>query len=185
MAAKRTRAHLNGLLALALLVAGCGGMPEEAPVEPLPDVEAPAPAAAPAPDLELTLPLMDGGTFRTSDYRGRVVLLNFWATWCPPCREEIPDLIALHEALKDRGFEVVGIAMDLDPEVVPPFVEEFAIPYPIAYGTQETTQQIGGVLGLPVSLLIGPDGQLAGRFVGLFPVDEVRPFIEEMLADAM
>lgn len=174
----------RALLCAALLFAACTDPQLEAPVQPIPDV-APSPSGdAPTGNAELTLPLLGGGTFNTADYRGRVVLLNFWATWCPPCRQEIPDLIALRDALGDRGFEVVGISMDLDTAVVPPFVDEFDIPYPIAFGTEETTQQIGGVFGLPVSLLIDQQGQIAGRFVGLFPVDEVQPLIEEMLPPA-
>ncbi len=139
--------------------------------------------ASPSPPAFPTLPLLSGGTFSLDDYRGRMVLLNFWATWCAPCREEIPDLIALRNEFSDQGFEVIGIAMDLEGrDVVAPFAAQFGIPYPIVLGTQEAADAVGGILGLPTSLLLDADGNLVRRFSGLFPTDEVRPFLRESLA---
>jgi thiol-disulfide isomerase/thioredoxin len=117
-----------------------------------------------APDF--TLPTLDGQDLRLSSYRGKVVLLDFWATWCDPCREEIPHLIELQKTYGDRGLQVIGISMDDSPEPVRPFYQQFHMNYPVVIGTAKTGELYGGILGLPTAFLIGRDGRIDAKLTG-------------------
>jgi thiol-disulfide isomerase/thioredoxin len=130
----------------------------------------------------VALPTLDGDTLELSSLRGRYVLVNFWATWCPPCRAETPDLIALHRAFEPRGLSVVGISVDLEgPDVVRAFADEYGIPYPILLGGESATEAFGGAFGLPTSFLLNPDGEVVGRFPGVFPAEAMREEFEALL----
>lgn len=174
--------------------AGLLGCAEPDPAEPAPTL---LPSTLPAdtpPDFlglqavtqqeapDVTLPLLSGDSLRLRDLRGQVVLVNFWATWCPPCRAEIPDLKALHAELHARGLTVVGIALDEQgADVVQPFVDEFAIPYPIALDDGTAADAFGGLFGLPMSFVIDAEGQVVHRALGVFPVDTMRPVLLDLL----
>ena len=125
---------------------------------------------------DFTLPLLSGGTFDASEQQGKVLLVNFWATWCAPCREEIPDLIALHEELKDDGFAVIGITVDTDGSaLVKQFADEMQITYPILLDeTSEVAESFGGVYALPTTYVVDKTGTITHRTIGLFPVDAVK-----------
>jgi thiol-disulfide isomerase/thioredoxin len=148
-----------------------------------------ASGGAPAP--ELTLKDLDGKDVSLSQYKGKVVLVNFWATWCDPCREEIPWLIEMQEKYADRGFTVLGVAMDDEGRsVVAPFVqkERFAangvksqMNYPILIGNDAAADKFGGLLGYPTSVLIGRDGKIQKRVTGLIPYPEIGKTIESQL----
>lgn len=135
----------------------------------------------PAPDLTLTT--MDGETLELANRPGEVLLVNFWATWCAPCRKEIPDLVDLQNELGGRGLTVVGIALDEEGEaVVRPFTEEYGVNYPIVLDTTTTVSQaFGDVMGLPTTFVIGPEGQIQRRILGLFPIDDLKPELIQML----
>ncbi|NBC18735.1 MAG: redoxin domain-containing protein [Bacteroidetes bacterium] len=135
----------------------------------------------PAPDL--AWPTLAGDTLRLADLRGDLVLLNVWATWCPPCIAEIPDLAALYEDLHADGLTIVGLSVDAEgAEVVAPFAEDHPMPYPVALDPDaSSTEQLGGVYSLPTTLLIDPEGQIVNRFVGIFPVEEMRGPLRDML----
>ena len=135
----------------------------------------------PAPDV--TLETMDGETIALADRPGEVLLVNFWATWCAPCRKEIPDLVALQEELGPQGLTVVGVSLDQQgEEVVTPFLDDYAINYPIVLDPEgEVEQAFGGVYGLPMTYVVGPDGRIHHRVLGLFPVDEMRPQLTALL----
>ncbi len=173
-----------------MLLAACGQKNSEdgvaLPPEP-PGVDSLGANAEPALPANLfALPVrgLDGAATSLEPYSGKVVLLNFWATWCAPCRQEIPDLIALRDRLGPRGFEVVGISMDVEVEgddVVRPFVEEFEIDYPIVRGDQATADAVGGMFGLPTTLIVDTDGNLVRRFSGLVPVEDLEPLLEALL----
>ena len=133
-----------------------------------------------APDF--TLPTLAGDSLRLSDLRGQTVLLNFWATWCAPCVQEIPELIALHDELSPHGFTVVGVSLDQEgADLIRPFTERLGITYPIPIDDGSTAEAYGGVWALPTTYVIDPDGEIQQRVVGLFPVKEMRPQFRQML----
>jgi thiol-disulfide isomerase/thioredoxin len=135
----------------------------------------------PAPDFQLKD--ADGKIVRLSDYKGKVVLLDFWATWCGPCKIEIPWFIEFERAYKDKGFAVIGVAMDEEGwTVVKPFVTDLAINYRIVQGSEETAQLYGGVEALPTTFLVDREGKIAATHVGLHDKDEFENGIKELLA---
>lgn len=122
-------------------------------------------ASAPAAAAKFTLTDAGGKIHRLADYRGKWVVVNFWATWCPPCLEEIPDLVAISDARRD--VQVFGVAMGFqDPKQVLQFAEGMFVGYPIVLGDEKTAAQIGKVVGLPTTFVYDPKGNLARRFVG-------------------
>ena len=110
----------------------------------------------------------DGKTVRLSDYRGQVVLLDFWATWCGPCKIEIPWFVELQRKHKDKGFAVIGVSMDEDGwEAVKPFLHHMNVNYRVVIGNDTTAQAYGGVDALPTTFLIDREGRIAATHVGL------------------
>ena len=119
-------------------------------------------AAAPA----IILTDLSGNTINPSSYKGKVVLINFWAAWCTPCREEIPQFVALEEKYRARGFQSIGVSMD-DPEgALRDFCREYKVNYPVVMGNQKIAEEFGGVLGLPTTFLLGRDGHIHARHAG-------------------
>jgi len=117
-----------------------------------------------APDF--SLPNLKGQELELSSYRGKVVLLDFWATWCVPCREEIPHLVELQNKYRDQGLQIIGVSMDDGPEPVRDFYQTFKMNYPVVMGTARTGELYGGVLGLPIAFLIGRDGRINAKHIG-------------------
>ena len=115
-------------------------------------------------------------------YKGKWVLVNYWATWCPPCQEEIPDLIALHEN-KKNNLVVLGVAMDYrSAKEVTDFADGLLVDYPIVLGTPEVVRQIGPVQGLPTTYLYDPEGKLVAQQVGAITREAVESFIASKTA---
>ena len=115
----------------------------------------------------LTLQTLDGRTITSEDLRGKVTLVNFWATWCGPCRAEIPDLIRLQERYPDR-LQIIGVSEDEGPvQVVESFAAQFGINYPIVMTTPELDRAFPGVMALPTSFMIDPDLRVVRTHVGL------------------
>jgi thiol-disulfide isomerase/thioredoxin len=143
----------------------------------------------PAPDV--TLKDLDGKDVSIAQYKGKVVLVNFWATWCDPCRFEIPWLIDMQQKYGAKGFTVLGVAMDDEGRsVVAPFVdkERFEVNggksqmnYPIVIGNDAAADKFGGLLGYPTSVLIGRDGKQIKRITGLISYEEMSKTIESEL----
>jgi thiol-disulfide isomerase/thioredoxin len=135
-----------------------------------------------AADFEL--PRLEGGTFRLSDHRGEIVLLDFWATWCPPCRMAIPHLIKVYEQYKDKNVIVVGIALDEGgAAVIEKFADSFKIPYPILIGDADVVAKYGNFQGIPVSFLINQKGEIIERHSGFRPRQIYEAAIELLLAE--
>ena len=132
-------------------------------------------SAAQAADFKVTD--TKGKTHSLSGYKGKWVLVNYWATWCPPCLEEIPDLIALHEN-KKNNLVVIGVAMDYrNAKQVTDFAEGLLVEYPIVLGTPEIISQIGPVQGLPTTYLFNPEGKMVAQQVGLITRASVESYI--------
>ena len=126
--------------------------------------EGKAPSSALAPDF--TLKTLDGQEMTLSKLRGKVVLLDFWATWCAPCREAIPHLINLQKTYQEKGFEVIGMNMDRgDVETVRRFVRSMDIPYPITLTPEEVSRNYS-VSALPTTILIDKEGKIRQKFLG-------------------
>jgi peroxiredoxin len=162
-------------LTLAGMLAACTAADEDRAVRPTPGEEAPAYAAA----------TLQGDTVSLASLRGSVVLLNFWATWCAPCRYETPYLQSLAEAHEAEGLRVVGVSMDTGDagELIAEFVEEYGVTYTILADPQMRGMEIYQILGLPGTFLIDRDGTL--RWMRYGPVDEGDEEFERALTDAL
>lgn len=118
-----------------------------------------------------------GKTHSLAGYKGKWVLVNYWATWCPPCLEEIPDLIGLHEN-KKNNLVVIGIALDYrNAKQVTDFAEGLLVNYPIVLGNPQIVNQIGPVQGLPTTYLYNPDGKMVAQQVGAITRASVENYI--------
>jgi len=133
-----------------------------------------------APDF--TLKDINGKPVRLSEYRGKVVLLNFWATWCGPCKMEIPWFADFEQKYKSRGFAVIGISMDEDGwQAVKPFVEQAHMNYRVALGNDTIADLYGGVSALPTSFLIDRKGRIVAAHEGLVSKSDYQDEIDELL----
>ncbi len=133
-----------------------------------------------APGFSLTD--LNGKKLDLADYRGKVVLLDFWATWCGPCRIEIPGFVEMQDRYVSEGFSVIGIDMDDSPSAVPEFFKEFRMNYPVAMGDVRISQLYGGVYGLPTAFIIGRDGRIYAKHEGAFPVAVFDREVQQLLA---
>jgi len=131
---------------------------------------------------EFTLKDADGKVVRLADYRGKVVLLDFFATWCGPCKIEIPWFTEMERKNKDRGFAVLGVSMDDEGwEVVKPFLAELGVNYRVVIGNDATAQMYGGVDALPTTFLIDQSGKIAAVHVGLASKKDFEDGIQQLL----
>jgi len=179
-------------LALVLVVAAAAGVgllaaaKSPAPEASRPATDAPAGTLAPSTaavdaalrELDLVkpsrargaedfvLPALGGGSFRLSEQRGKTVLVNFWATWCPPCLEEMPAMERLWRKHKDAGFVLVAVSVDADPQKVVPFAAAHKLTFPIVFDSKMTVAEKYGVRALPSSFILRRDGNLAGLALG-------------------
>ena len=121
-----------------------------------------------AANLDFTVKDMNGADVRLADHRGKVILLNYWATWCGPCKVEIPDLVALQNEYADEGFVVLGVSQDDDPDTLREFAKAFNMNYPVLVGKDrpDVVDAQGPVWGLPTTFLIGRDGAICRKHLG-------------------
>lgn len=172
------------LVAVLVVVAGLGlanqywlrRLPQQSAVEPA----SPSTATQRAPDF--TLKDLTGRDVHLSNFRGQVVVLNFWATWCQPCRIEIPWFNEIYDHYHDKGVVLLGISMDDGgAKDVEPFLKEMPIHYPILIGTEEMAEKYGGIFGIPTTIIIGRDGTIATKHLGLTDKDEIENGIKRLL----
>lgn len=168
------------LLAAAILT-GCQAEGQEAPSSSISDT-----GFSSISETELNgfkLPTLTGDSLSMADYEGQVILLNFWATWCGPCRYEIPDLIELQNEFEPEHFAVIGISLDEDdPDFVRQFAEDMNINYPVALDERGIfAEAFGGVYALPTTYILDKDGQVAHRTIGLFPTGKMKGTIKDLI----
>ena len=136
-----------------------------------------------APDF--TLLNLAGNTVNLSDFSGKVVLINFFATYCPPCRMEIPDFVKLQKEFSPKGFTVIGISVDNDGErVLPPFVERLGINYPVLLATTKVLKDYGDIYALPVTFILDREHKIVKKITGMVNEEELRPIIKELLGSS-
>ncbi len=124
----------------------------------------------------------DGRLVSLADYKGKVVLLNFWATWCGPCKIEIPWFVEFQKTYKDKGFTVIGIAVDDEGwEVVKPYINAKQVNYPVVVGTQWVDNAYGGIEALPTTFVIDREGRIARTHVGLVSKSDYESDIQQLL----
>lgn len=133
--------------------------------------------------IDISLPDSNGEVRAIADWEGRAVLLNFWATWCAPCREEIPELVEAQNEFGERGLQVLGVAID-KPGMVRQFMEEVSFNYPTLIAETEGMDlmaQYGNAGALPFTLAFDKQGRLVGKKLGRVSRSEIRAFVEAML----
>jgi cytochrome c biogenesis protein CcmG/thiol:disulfide interchange protein DsbE len=186
------------ILVLMFIAAGCKKKEPEPQQQDQADVEAegkttqpsgdkapPGPSAKSAPSF--TLQDLNGKQVSLSDFKGKVVILDFWATWCPPCVKEIPHFIALYEQYKDQGFAIVGISVDREGiSVVKSFARKYQVNYPILMTDGQVDKAYGGIPSIPTTFVIDSAGNIRQKYVGyrdkaVFEAD-IKALLEEAKA---
>ena len=136
-----------------------------------------------APDFDL--PTLDGRRVKLSDFRGKAVLLNFWATWCPPCKIEMPWFVELQKQYGKDGLVVLGVAMDdTDPAKIAEFAHDMDVNYQVLLGTDKVSDDYGDVQYLPTTFYIDRNGVIVDKAAGLFSRDEIENDIKKILASS-
>jgi len=191
--------------AAVLVAASCGDSTTDAPpaeraqATAVPTAAAPSPAAGPpspraesaprrrASNLDFTLGDVNGKLVKLDASRGKPVILDFWATWCGPCRREMPELNRIYQRYRDRGLEVIGVSVDTiqgnGARAVAPFIKEFQISYSIVMADQDIVNQFA-IVGIPTTLFIAPDGELVARFDGAGPPGNLVAEAEKFMRSA-
>lgn len=151
--------------ALALLVvlalSGCGSNPPGAP-----GAAGSLPQKSMAPDFDLEK--VAGGTLKSSDLKGKVTVVDFWATWCEPCIAEIPNYNKLHDSYAGKGVEVLGITVESGPlKDIKPKVEDFQMKYPVVVGNDKVVEGFGGLIGFPTTFIVDKDWRVYKKYMGM------------------
>ena len=174
---------IKGLSFLVLILSLLTGCSKEAPSDRgMQKITAPSSTTEEkwgnAPDF--TLPKLGSGEFTLSSLKEKVIIVDFWATRCPPCREEIPNFIKLYKKYKDEGLEIVGICLERE-GAVEPFAEENEINYILVFADQKVTQQYGGIQYIPTTFIIDRQGNIAEKYVGYTSKEVFEKKIKELL----
>ena len=150
-------------------------------------------ASAAKPEPIVMFKDLNGNVVPLESLKGKVVLVNFWATWCEPCKIEIPWMIEFQQRYSSRGFTVLGVAMDEDGSAVAPFVHKqqfdvngskMTMNYPIVYGNDDVAEKFGGLFGYPTSWLISRDGKVVKKIIGLVSESDLDQEIQDQLHQA-
>jgi thiol-disulfide isomerase/thioredoxin len=156
------------LIILLTIVIGCSGGGESESL------------SGGAPDF--SLPAVDGSIVKMSDYSGKVILVDFWATWCPPCQEMIPVLSRLHKAYSDKGLVILGISLDKDGlGVLGTFVHENMIPYKVVMGDNRISNAFGGVSSIPTLYMVDREGRLVRKLTGFHSYGQLEEQVKRYL----
>jgi len=141
------------------------------------------PADAKPANLDFTLKDHEGRDVAFSDYKGKVLLIDFWATWCGPCKVEIPHFVEFQEKYGPKGLQILGISVDDPPEKLAPYVKEMGMNYPVlqGLGREEVQDAYGPILGIPVSVIISRDGKICSTHTGLTGKDVFEQEIQALL----
>ena len=169
------------IVLMLFIVNNAGSEPKEGPYPPnYQPISQPKTEKA----ADFTLPTVDGKNLKLSDYKGKVVVIDFWATWCGPCRRGIPDLVDLKKKYESKGLEVIGISVDQanTKAQVPSFVKNMGINYPIVYTNDQVPQLYGGIEYIPTSFVIGKNGNILASHQGLVSKQILESEIEKALA---
>jgi thiol-disulfide isomerase/thioredoxin len=138
-----------------------------------------------APDFELKVLDTKDKTLKLSDFKGKAVLVNFWATWCDPCKVEMPWLVDFQKKYGPEGFQIVGIAMDdTDEKTIASFAHKMGINYPIVMGTEKVADLYGGVDGMPTLFFVSKSGKIVDHELGLRSMDLIESNIKKSLGES-
>jgi cytochrome c-type biogenesis protein len=163
------KSYLLFLLALFFLLLHCGENPD---------------SGNPSHGFDFSLPDLRGTVHTFRDYRGSVLVLNLWATWCPPCKGEMPKLNELFEKYENLGVQVVGIALDKDSlDLVSPFVSENGIKYTVLLGDQQVLNRLKNFKGMPTTVVFDQKGEIRKKFDGSFDAEELEETLQLLLDD--
>ena len=139
-----------------------------------------SPPRTAAPEWKLTD--LKGELVKSSDFRGKVLILDFWATWCAPCRVEIPHFVELQKQYGGKGLMVVGVSLDEQgPDVVKEFVKQFRVSYPIVSGNEKVAEAYGEINGLPTTFVIDREGRIVGRHIGYNDKETFEKEVQSLL----
>ncbi|MDI6728480.1 MAG: TlpA disulfide reductase family protein [Thermodesulfovibrionales bacterium] len=127
---------------------------------------------------EFSLKDLNGKNVRLSDFKGKVVLVNFWASWCPPCKMEIPGFQKIYTAYKDKGFTIIGISTD---DVSPSFIKDMGMTYPVVMADDKVIRDYGNISGIPTSFLVGRDGRIIKKVMGMYFEGSLKSDLENAL----
>ena len=141
------------------------------------------PATARKADLNFTVKDMSGKNVSLSAFKGKVILLDFWATWCPPCKAEIPGFVELQDTYGSQGLQVLGVSVDDPIEKLKPFADEFKMNYPVlvGLGRDDLQDAYGPMWGIPTTFLISRDGRICRKHSGLVGKDRYEKDIKALL----
>jgi len=180
--------HLNRVFVIlvaatgiALISSACSKKEEpQTQFQQTPTVESTGSAEAGNPAPDFALQDVNGKDVSLADYKGNVIMVNFWATWCGPCKREIPDFVELQKTYGGKGLKIVGIALD-DPSEVNAFVKNERLNYDVLIGTDEVAMRYGNIRSIPTTFLVDREGKIVSSYVGLQPKEKWVSEIESLL----